>query len=252
MKLAIFRHEWRESWRNKRVLWLPIALALLTGMQPLTLHFLPQILEFGGNLPEGATIEFPRPGSGEVMISVVEQLRQIGLILILLAAMNAFSHERTEGTLAWLRSLRIPSSRIVLSKWAHYALLSGLSITVAYLFSAYYTSLLFENLPLAETMISLSLMIAHVMTQLALFILFAAWFTSGLGAFAVTVSLYLVVSVFLGLDGTFWLPWQLGRLSAEVFVTPVNPTWPLISALVIISLSLYVAARNIRWTNSAR
>lgn len=49
MRTAIFKQEWRESWSNKRLIWIPIVLMLLASMQPLTLYFLPDILASGGN-----------------------------------------------------------------------------------------------------------------------------------------------------------------------------------------------------------
>lgn len=247
MRTAIFKQEWRESWANKRLIWIPIALMLLASMQPLTLYFLPDILASGGNLPDGAVIEIPTPSPEEVLISVSEQLRQIGLLVVLLSAMHTFSHERTNGTLAWLKSLKIPTSRIVVSKWGYYALLTVGGILLAQTAAAYYTVILFDAFDWLDFLISTTLLICHFVVQLSIFFLIAAMLESGVVAVVLTLGLHFVMSLLIGWVDLDWMPWMLGPLSSEVLLTEVDLMWPLVTGMLIVILSLYAASKSLRF-----
>ncbi|WP_214816960.1 ABC transporter permease [Exiguobacterium sp. s59] len=247
MRTAIFKQEWRESWANKRLIWIPIALMLLASMQPLTLYFLPDILASGGNLPDGAVIDIPTPTPEEVLISVSEQLRQIGLLVVLLSAMHTFSHERTNGTLAWLKSLQIPTSRIVISKWAHYALLTVGGILLAQTAAAYYTIILFDSFDWLDFLISTTLLICHFIVQLSIFFFIAAILESGVVAVVLTLGLHFIISLVIGWIDLDWMPWMLGPLSSQVLLTEVNLIWPLVTGLLVVIVSLFLASKRLRF-----
>lgn len=245
MRTAIFKQEWKESWRNKRLVWVPVALMLLAAMQPLTLYFLPDILASGGNLPEGTVIEIPTPTPAEVLLSVSEQLQQIGLLIVLLSAMHTFSQERALGTLAWLKSLNIPGSRIVVSKWAHYTMLTSLAILLAQGTAAYYTIILFDSFALTDFALSTLLLMLHFIVQLSIFFLFASILESGLIALVLTLGLHFVLSLVLSWVDWDWMPWNLGGLSGEVLIQNVNVVWPLVTGTVLIVLALFVASKRL-------
>ncbi|WP_214884774.1 MULTISPECIES: ABC transporter permease subunit [unclassified Exiguobacterium] len=247
MRTAIFKQEWREAWSNKRLIWIPVALMLLASMQPITLYFLPDILASGGNFPDGTIIEIPTPTSEEVLISVSEQLRQIGLLIVLLAAMHTFSHERTNGTLAWLKSLQIPTSRIVISKWAHYALLTVGGILLAQTAAAYYTVILFDAFDSVDFLVSTALLVCHFIVQLSIFFFIAALLESGVVAVVLTLGLHFVMSLLIGWVDLDWMPWMLGPLSSEVLLTEVDLIWPLLTGILVVVLSLYVASKRLRF-----
>lgn len=245
MRLAIFKQEWKESWRNKRLVWVPIALMLLAAMQPLTLYFLPDILASGGNLPDGAVIEIPTPSPEEVLMSASEQLRQIGLLIVLLSAMHTFSHERSLGTLAWLKSLKIPGTRIVLSKWGHYSLLAVAAIGLAQLSAAYYTIVLFDSFAVSDFLVATGLLMLHFVVQLSIFFLFAALLESGLVALVITLALHFIMSLLIGWLEWDWMPWRLGSLSAEVLMGESLLVWPIFSSLLLVSVTLFVASKRL-------
>lgn len=245
MRTAIFKQEWTESWRNKRLVWVPVALMLLAAMQPLTLYFLPDIIASGGNLPDGTVIEIPTPTPAEVLLSVSEQLRQIGLLVVLLSAMHTFSQERTLGTLAWLKSLNIPATRIVVSKWAHYTLLATVSLLLAQGTAAYYTIILFDSFNMTDFVISTGLLIIHFVVQLSFFFLFAALLESGLVALVITLGAHFTLSLLLGWLEWNWTPWTLGSLSGEALLQDVNTVWPLITGVTLIGLALFIASKRL-------
>ncbi|WP_215145565.1 ABC transporter permease [Exiguobacterium qingdaonense] len=247
MRTAIFKQEWRESWSNKRLIWIPVALMLLASMQPLTLYFLPDILASGGNLPDGAVIEIPTPTPQEVLVSVSEQLRQIGQLIILLSAMHTFSHERTNGTLVWLKSLQIPTSRIVISKWGHYALLTVGGLLLAQGAAAYYTVILFDSFDWFDFLMSTALLMCHFIVQLSIFFFIAALLESGVVAVVLTLGLHFVISLVIGWVDLDWMPWMLGPLSGDVLLTDVHLVWPIVTGLIVVITSLYFASKHLRF-----
>lgn len=247
MRTAIFKQEWKESWRNKRLVWVPVALMLLAAMQPLTLYFLPEIIASGGNLPDGTVIEIPTPTPAEVLLSVSEQLQQIGLLIVLLSAMHTFSQERTLGTLAWLKSLNIPASRIVVSKWGHYTLLATVSLLLAQGTAAYYTIILFDSFDMMDFAVSTGLLIVHFIVQLSIFFLVAALLESGLVALIITLGLHFVLSLVLSWIDWDWMPWNLGGLSGEALIQNVDVVWPLVTAILLIVSALFFASRRLRF-----
>lgn len=247
MRTAIFKQEWKESWRNKRLIWVPVALMLLAAMQPITLYYLPDLIASGGNLPDGAVIEIPTPSPEEVLLSVSEQLRQIGLLIVLLSAMHTFSQERSIGTLAWLKSLNIPATRIVISKWAHYALLASLAILLAQLTAVYYTIILFDSFDWTDFIVSTCLLMLHFIVQLSIFFLFAALLESGLVALVITLGLHFILSFVISWGDWDWLPWSLGGLSGEALVQPIEFVWPLVTGVLVSALALFLASKRLRF-----
>ena len=247
MRTAIVKHEWREAWSNKRLVWIPIALMLLASMQPVTLYFLPDILASGGNFPDGTVIEIPTPTPEEVLIAVSEQLRQIGLLVVLLSAMHTFSQERTNGTLAWLKSLHIPTTRIIVSKWGHYALLTLFGLVLAQASAAYYTMILFDAFDAGDFLISTILLSLHFVVQLSIFFLVASLIESGVVAVVVTLGLHFIMSLLIGWINLDWMPWRLGPLSGDVLVGDIEPVWPILTSLLVMGVALLIASKKLQF-----
>ncbi len=252
MFMLRLRHEFKEIVRSKRLYFVPLILILLAVTQPVLLYFLPDLIESGGNLPEGATITIPEPSPEEVMQSVSEQLNQIGMIVILLAASTQFSHEREWGTLAWLRSLRIGAGTLVFSKWLAQLALASVGLSFAYLSSYYYTMLLFDAPDVKKTIYSLLLLLAFTALQLAFLTMMTSILRSSLVSFLCVFSLGVVFSMIGGIDTawTAWIPWQTGKESSAIFSRSLDDFWPLALLVVASIVFLFIARRLLKWTNA--
>jgi ABC-2 type transport system permease protein len=178
-------------------------------------------------------------------MSASEQLRQIGLLVVLLSAMHSFSHERSLGTLAWLKSLKIPATRIVFSKWGHYSILAVIAIGLAQLSAAYYTIVLFDSFDVSDFLIATGLLMLHFVVQLSIFFMLAALLESGLVALVITLGLHFIMSLLLGWLEWDWMPWRLGSLSAEVLIGEATIVWSILSGIVLIGVTLFVASKRL-------
>lgn len=72
--MTLFQKELLENWRNKKWIWVPLVMILISIMDPLTTYYLPQIIDSVGGVPEGTTFELPEFAPPEVMMMSLSQL----------------------------------------------------------------------------------------------------------------------------------------------------------------------------------
>lgn len=142
---ALFYKEWIEAWREKKLIWLPAVILLVTLLQPISLYFMPTILENSNSLPPGAVIELPIPSGAEVLAGTLSQLHTIGTAIIVLACMNVIVQERNSGSLMQLFSRPLNTATYILSKWTMLVLLHLGAFTISYGAAWYYTNALFSD-----------------------------------------------------------------------------------------------------------
>ncbi|RST76427.1 ABC transporter permease [Siminovitchia acidinfaciens] len=143
--ITLFKKEWLEAWRDKKLIWLPVVLCLLAVSQPISTYFMPEILEMAGNLPEGAVIDIPVPSGEEVLAGTLSQFGMIGTAIFVLSAMGVVSNERNSGSLSLLMARPVDPFIFIASKWAAQALIFLLSFALSYGLAYYYTNLLFNQ-----------------------------------------------------------------------------------------------------------
>ncbi|PNB37357.1 hypothetical protein C1X64_39960, partial [Pseudomonas sp. GW456-E7] len=76
--MTLVEKEWLEGWKSGKLIWLPIAMMIVGLTQPLTIYYMPEIIEHGGNLPDGMKISFTMPSGSEVMVSTLSQFNTLG------------------------------------------------------------------------------------------------------------------------------------------------------------------------------
>lgn len=94
---TLMKKEMLQFWRNKQIIWVPLVMAILAVMDPITYYFLPEILELSGGLPEGAVFEIPELTANDSFLLGVESLNFMGVMLLLLISMGAIAAERKSG-----------------------------------------------------------------------------------------------------------------------------------------------------------
>src|SRR5690625_2839028 len=95
--MTMFRKELIENWTNKKWIWVPIVMVLLTVMDPLSYYYLPEIIELTGGIPEGTVLEIPTLAPNEVVMMSIEQLNMFGVLVIALITMGTIAGERSSG-----------------------------------------------------------------------------------------------------------------------------------------------------------
>lgn len=142
---TLFRKEWLEAWRDKKLIWLPIVMSILAVSQPISTYFMPEILDMAGNLPEGAVIDIPVPSGEEVLAGTLSQIGMIGTAIFVLSTMGIISNERNSGSLSLLMARPVNSFEYIASKWTVQAFIFLLSFALSYGLAYYYTNLLFNH-----------------------------------------------------------------------------------------------------------
>lgn len=124
----------------------PLVFLLLGVAQPITFHFMPELLQQAG-LPEGMTIEIPPVAPVDIIAGVLDQLNQVGVLTVILVAMGLFGREIESGVAGFMGSLGISRFSYFAAKWSVLAGITLASTVLAVLGAAYYTDILFEPVP---------------------------------------------------------------------------------------------------------
>ncbi|QED48268.1 ABC transporter permease [Cytobacillus dafuensis] len=148
--MVLFNKELVEMSRNFKWIWVPIVFILLAVKEPLTLHYMPQIIDALGGLPEGAVIEIPVPSASEVLIAILGQFNTLGVLIIVLTSMGIIAAERKSGVAAIILVKPVSYASFVTSKWTAAMLLMWVSYFIGYVASWYYVVILFEAVPFID------------------------------------------------------------------------------------------------------
>lgn len=144
--MTLFQKEMVEHWRNKKWIWVPIVIMLLTTMDPLSYYYLPEIIEFAGGVPEGAVIDIPELVPTEVMMMSLEQLSMFGVLIVALISMGTIAGERQRGITEIILVKPVRYHNYVTAKWTALALLVWVALFLGLLINWYYTNLLFGEM----------------------------------------------------------------------------------------------------------
>lgn len=144
--MTMFRKEVLENWSNKKWVWVPLVMILLAIMDPLTLYYLPEIIEFSGGMPEGAVFDFPMPPPSEVVLVTLEQFNMFGVLIIALISMGTIAGEKNSGITEIIFVKPIRYTNYITSKWFTFLLLIWLSLLIGMTMNWYYVNLLFGDI----------------------------------------------------------------------------------------------------------
>lgn len=118
--------------KEYKILWLPIVFMLLGLTQPIMMYYLPMILKSLGGV-EGIMIDptMAKPEGQEVLASTLNsQFDQLGIIIIIVAAMSVIQAEKANGMLAFILTRPVSISSYLGSKIATHYLLAVFSLAI--------------------------------------------------------------------------------------------------------------------------
>jgi ABC-2 type transport system permease protein len=148
--MTIFQKELLENWRNKKWIWVPLVMILLSIMDPLTTYYLPQIIDSVGGLPEGTVYEIPEMEPAQVIMMSLSQLSSLGVLVVVLILMGTIAGERKSGVSELVLVKPVSYMHYISAKWVSYLLLVWVSLFLGLLVSWYYINILFGTLTFAE------------------------------------------------------------------------------------------------------
>lgn len=144
--MTLFQKEVAENWHNKKWIWVPLVMILLSIMDPLSYYYLPEIINLAGGVPEGTVIEIPAIPPEEVVMISLEQISMFGVLIIALVSMGTIAGERNSGITEIILVKPVRYHNYVIAKWTTFLLLVLASLFVGLFFNWYYTNLLFGDL----------------------------------------------------------------------------------------------------------
>lgn len=220
---VLLQKEWREQTRSFKVLWIPLVFIIFGIIEPISNHFLPEIMKSVGNMPEGAEFLWPEYQGEEIFMSLLGQYQLIGILVIVLGFMGIISGERKSGTATLLYVRPISFRDYFLSKWL---VVNGIvlsSVWLGFLAAWYYINILFNHVEASSVIqfiATYSLWIVFVVTVV---LAFSAAFSTGVGA---TLAIIVIV-IFQFVDsliGEYWTisPWKLPMYASYAFGSGIN------------------------------
>ncbi|MCW1928609.1 ABC transporter permease [Bhargavaea beijingensis] len=203
--------EWREQARSFKLVWVPLVFIFFGALEPLTYHFLPQILESVGNLPEGAAFTLPEMSGADVYASLTGQYQTVGLLVLVLAFMGSLSGERKSGTGTLLYVRPISYAAYYLSKWTAAVGLAVLSVWLGYGMAATYIVQLYDPVPgFPDVVLFLLVMSVWIAFAVTLTMTASAALPTG-GAAGAALGILFIGLMIDGIVGAYWTwsPWKL-------------------------------------------
>jgi ABC-2 type transport system permease protein len=151
--MTLFQKELLENWRNKKWIWVPLVIILLSIMDPITTYYLPQIIDSVGGM-EGAVFELPEYAPADVMMMSLAQLSMLGVLVIVLISMGTIAGERKSGISELVLVKPVSYLNYITAKWVAYLVLVWVSLFLGLLVSWYYINLLFGDLSFGDLMVT--------------------------------------------------------------------------------------------------
>ncbi len=240
----LLQKEWREQTRNFKILWIPLFFIIFGIIEPITNHFLPEIMKSVGNMPEGAEFIWPEFRGEDIFISLLGQYQIMGILVIVLAFMGSISSERKSGTATLLYVRPISFRAYFLSKWI---VVNGIvlgSVWLGFMAAWYYINILFNYVDIGsifQFVAAYSLWIVFVVTVV---LTFSAAFSTGVGA-TLAILITLIFQVVDSLIGAYWTisPWKLPIYASNAFdgnISTANFWWSVGTTIVIIIVLILV------------
>ncbi|WP_254926373.1 ABC transporter permease [Bacillus licheniformis] len=202
-----------------KLLWLPVILILLGLIQPLSLYYMPQIIDMAGNLPEGSVIDIPRPRGEEVMASTLSQFGTVGTAIFVFSVMGSIVHERNQGSLSLVMARPVSPLQYIGSKWLQQVLLVLVSFAASYGLAFYYTNLLFGKVEFDRFLFSLSVYSIWIIFVMSVTMFFSALFRHIGGIAGMSICFIAFVSLAGSLFPRFteWMP-DKAKSQADYFI----------------------------------
>ncbi|WP_214628184.1 ABC transporter permease [Paenibacillus agaridevorans] len=252
---ALLGKEMLELARSMKLVWVPLVFVALGIMQPVSIYYMPLILEHGGNLPEGTVIEMPMPLPSEVMSGTLSQFGVIGILVLVLVFMGVVSGERSSGTASLILVKPVSIMAYLGSKLTAMLLLALLSLLCGYLAAWYYTDLLIGKFAFGEFLGSFLLYGLWLAFAMAATLLFSTILRSSAGAAACVLVLLALLSIAANLAPHFagWLPGALNSYAAQAANSTIEYTdvfvWVIVCTVLLIAGAYALSCTQLR--NSA-
>lgn len=249
---VLLRKEWLENIRNFKLYWIPIVFIIFGVIEPISNHYLPEIMKRVGNLPEGTEFTWPEFRGEDIFVSLMGQYQMIGILIIVLAFMGSISGERKNGTATLLYVRPMSFRQYFLSKWIVVNAIVLASVWLGFFAAWYYIRILFNSVSAREVFAFLGTYSLWLIFAVTVVLMFSAWMSTG-GAAGLSILVLLVFQIIDSVVGAYWTvtPWKLSTYAANAFGASADQSayWMSVGLTVILIILLvlfgmYMSKRN--------
>lgn len=234
---VLLRKEWREHTRNFKILWIPLVFIIFGILEPVTNHFLPEIMKSVGNLPEEADFLWPEFQGEDIFTSLLGQYQFIGILIIVLAFMGVISGERKNGTATLLYVRPMSFRSYFLSKWI---VVNGIvlgSVWLGFMAAWYYINILFNHVEVGQVFAFIATYSLWIVFVVTIVLALSAWLPTG-GAAGLAILITLIFQFVDSFIGTYWTasPWKLAMYASYWFQADADMSdfWMCVGITVIL------------------
>jgi ABC-2 type transport system permease protein len=195
LSFPMLRKEIMELIKSYKILFVPIAFAIIMSMQPIMLHMLPTLLENSGDFPEGTIIHIPDYSVGHVFDVVFSEFQSLGAIVLILIVMGAIAGERGSGVSAMALVKPVGRARYFFAKATSYSLLTIVSFYIGAVAAAYYTEVFFGVVDWGKIMLATLVFLPNLLLIISVTLFFSAILRSPVAAGALGLVLTLLFNL---------------------------------------------------------
>lgn len=249
---VLLQKEFQESWRNFKLLWIPLVFVSLGIMDPITNYYMEDILNAVGYMPEEFQMVWPEFSAADIIMASTSQFQMIGLIVLVAVFASSISKERQNGTATFLYVRPIKYSALFLSKWVMAVVIGVMSVIAGYATSIYYTAILYGEVGFVPSLKMIGTYSVWVMFVIAFALCMSAIFKTAI-AMGVTLTIVIVGTLFDPVIGQFWVysPLKLATYGVEFLKDGPDPTHYSISmgitvvcTILLIGVGIFYSKRN--------
>ena len=244
--LPLLKKELKEQIKTYRLVIVAGVFLFFGITTPLTLKYLPEILELVG---EQMTIDIPAPTAVQALGEYAGTIGQIGVLVVVLIAMGCIANELRNGTIMMTLSKPVSRTAFVFSKLVAMSITFLASMIVASAFCYAYTVWLIEPVDIM-TFIGMNLLLGlFLIFCLSVTMLFSSLFRNSLAAGGVSLGV-LVAQAGLAAIPYFgdYMPAKLTGWGNELLTGDSESYWwALAITIVLIPLCVYLAQRRLKY-----
>lgn len=252
---VLVQKEFREHSRNFKLYWIPIVFIILGIVEPVTNHYLPQIMESVGNLPEGSDFMWPQFQGTDIFVSLMGQYQLIGILIIILAFMGSISGERKSGTATLLYVRPMSFVSYFFSKWIVINAIVLGSLWAGFLAASYYIRILFGPVAFGDILTFVGTYSLWIVFAVTVVLTLSASLSTGAAA-GLSILILFVFQVLDSVIGAFWTvsPWKLSIYATYPLQGDTVPTgyWMSLTLTVVLIVLLFILGAYMSKRNASK
>jgi ABC-2 type transport system permease protein len=243
---TLFKNEMAEQFRSRKLVVMLFVFVFFGILSPVTAMFMPDII---GSISESQNIKIivPEPTWLDAVAQYLKNLSQMGSFILIIVYMGIVAKEKENGIMVFLFVKPLSRSAYVLSKFVAATTSAFISMSAAFIFSAFYTALFFEGFDFfAYTSLNL-LMLLNIVTIMFIVIMFSSLFKSQIVAGVLSFATYLIISLSsqIGSVGEFLPSGLITEANKAITGIPINFS-SVFASVIICLICIFISVRSIK------